>query len=184
MKVLLHVCCAICACGVVEELRTHGHQPVGFFYNPNIHPFIEFRRRLKAARILAARLSWDLRFVDRYGLYDYLNTVDYASTDRCLQCYRMRLAATARHAKEGSYEAFTTTLLASSHQQIADIERVGAEVAEEAGVAFLRGSWSNLERDAAQSPRSAGLYKQQYCGCIFSEYDRYKDTTVHTYKET
>lgn len=179
MAILVHVCCAECLLGPLDELRERGF--VGYFYNPNIHPLIEFRRRLKAVRVVAEQLHLDCLCDESYGLWDFLDRVDYRSDDRCRGCYVMRLRRTAEVAREHGMEAFTTTLLVSRHQKHDLVRQVGRQIAEETGMPFAYYDWRHLSEAGHEEAKRRSIYRQQYCGCLFSEYDRYKDTGLHLY---
>ncbi|NLW50070.1 MAG: epoxyqueuosine reductase QueH [Candidatus Brocadiaceae bacterium] len=184
MRVLLHVCCAACAIEPAEELARNGHRVHGFFSNPNIHPFIEFRRRLKALKVLQERLPLPVTYQEDYGLPDWLAAVRWAApaAERCADCYRLRLARTAETAARGGYEAFATTLLSSTHQDHSVIRAIGEECARTHGVAFLAQDWRPLAERGHERARRMRLYLQNYCGCVFSEWERFRDTALHVYR--
>jgi hypothetical protein len=182
MHILLHTCCAVCLIGPYEQLTDEGHEVTGFFFNPNIHPLIEFRRRLKALKVLQERLPVEVIYEEDYGLYQYLEAVDWRSDHRCADCYRLRLDRTARETAERGFDAFTTTLFTSTHQDHETIREVGTRCAEQHGVEFLVRDWRDLAEHNHQQAKKMNLYRQQYCGCIFSENERYKDTTRHLYR--
>jgi hypothetical protein len=108
--------------------------------------------------------------------------VDYHSPDRCAHCYRMRLSRTAQEAAERGFDAMTTTLLGSTHQDHELIRQIGEECAQEAGVEFHYADWRNLAEEGHERAKAMRLYLQQYCGCVFSEHERFRDTTTHAYK--
>jgi len=182
MKVLLHICCAVCTIGPLEELQKEGHQVTGLFYNPNIHPFIEFRRRKKALKVLQERLPLPVIYEEEYGLEEYLKGVEWSSPRRCEDCYRLRLLRTAREAADRGMDAFTTTLLTSVHQKHDLVATVGRSCAEQHGVEFIYRDWRGLAGENRKRAAELRLYLQQYCGCVFSEYERFKDTTKHLYR--
>jgi predicted adenine nucleotide alpha hydrolase (AANH) superfamily ATPase len=182
MNVLLHICCAACAIEPFEQLKGGGHRVTGCFFNPNVHPLIEFRRRLKAVKVLQERLPMPVIYEEDYGLVAYLDAVDWHSPARCEGCYRLRLGHTARLAAERGFDAFTTTLLSSTHQDHELIRRLGQEAAEQSGVEFLYADWRGLAERGHERARGMHLYMQAYCGCIFSERERYKDSTLHLYR--
>jgi hypothetical protein len=183
MKILIHSCCAACLIGPWEQLTQQGYDVTALFYNPNIHPFIEFRRRLKAVKVLQERVPVPVIYVEDYGLADFMDTVvDYHAPDRCAHCYRMRLGRTAQEARERGFDAMTTTLLGSTHQDHELIRRIGRECAEQAGVEFYAEDWRELAEHGHERAREMRLYLQQYCGCVFSEHERFRDTTTHIYK--
>jgi predicted adenine nucleotide alpha hydrolase (AANH) superfamily ATPase len=182
VKILLHVCCAECTIGPYQQLAREGHEVTGFFYNPNIHPFIEFRRRKKALKVLQERLPIPVLYREEYGLEEYLDAVAWRSADRCADCYSLRLGATARTASREDFDAFTTTLLGSTHQDHDLIRRIGEECAAAAGVAFHVADWRAAAQEAHRRAKAMNLYCQNYCGCIFSEWERFRDTSLHRYR--
>jgi len=182
MKVLLHICCAACAIEPFEALSAQGHEVTGLFFNPNIHPLVEFRRRLKSVKVLQERLPMPVIFGEDYGLEVYLDAVDRHAPARCEGCYRLRLGHTARLAVGRGFGAFTTTLLSSTHQDHELVRRIGEEVGEQSGVPFLYADWRALSERGHERARAMRLYMQGYCGCIFSEWERFRDTGLHLYR--
>jgi len=184
MKVLLHICCAACAIEPVEQLEREGHEVTGCFCNPNIHPFIEFRRRMKALKVLQEHIRLPVVYEEDYGLSEWLGSVRWAGPrpQRCADCYRLRLARTAQRAAEGGFPAFATTLLSSTHQDHRVIRSVGAECARAHGVQFLAEDWRPLAELGHRRARQMRLYMQSYCGCVFSEWERFRDTGRHVYR--
>ena len=173
MKLLLHVCCAPCACALLPHFAK-SYQVLGYFYNPNIHPLLEFRKRLKAVKLLQEQEHFEARFEEDYGLMLFLNKVDYRSEKRCCDCYFLRLAASAKKARELKCDAFTTTLLASPHQGFAQVVEIGRKVSGDSGVKFLEEDLRPLHSEGLKVARQKMLYRQQYCGCIFSEWERFE----------
>jgi hypothetical protein len=182
MRVLLHICCGPCAIEPFERLEAEGHEVTGYFCNPNIHPLIEFRRRLKAVKVLQERLPLAVIHEEEYGLTEYLDAVNWRGPDRCADCYRLRLRRTARTAAGRGFDAFTTTLLSSTHQDHDLVRRIGREEAEAAGTAFLCADWREHAEAGHERARKMNLYLQNYCGCVFSERERFEDTTKHLYR--
>ena len=173
MKVLLHICCGPCATSTVTELRELGHDVTGLFYNPNIHPYREFAARLDAAKRLARDEGFDMICGEDYGLRDFLHEVRFDEDDRCGDCWRMRLTKTAEIAHEKGFDAFTTTLLISPHQDHEMIKKIAEGVSEEVGVSFLYHDFRPGFKKTYELSRDHDLYRQKYCGCIFSEYERF-----------
>ena len=138
MKVLIHVCCAPCLIGPLDALRQEGLQPAGFFYNPNIHPFLEFRKRIKAVRVFLEKDDLPVEIIEEYGLEMFVRDIYRPERrERCRNCHFARLRRTAERAREMGFDAFTTTLLGSPHQDH-DLLRESGERAEDlAGVSFL-----------------------------------------------
>jgi predicted adenine nucleotide alpha hydrolase (AANH) superfamily ATPase len=181
---VLHICCAACAIEPVEKLVGDGHEVAGFFSNPNVHPFVEFRRRMKALKVLQERIPFRVLYDDAYGLEDWLEAVRWSGPreDRCADCYRLRLGRTAEAAARNGCEAFATTLMASTHQDQALIRSVAEECARAHGVEFLAEDWRPLSERGHERARQMRLYLQNYCGCIFSEWERFRDTNLHVYR--
>jgi len=182
-RVLVHVCCAGCAAEVAGELTRQGVTFEGYFYNPNIHPLLEFRRRLKSCRVLAEDSGLAMSFDEDYGLVEWLRAVVGREAERCELCYRMRLGRTAEVARERGFEGFSTTLLVSPHQRHDLLRRVGEETAARVGVKFVYRDWRGLHGKGDERTHGRKLYRQQYCGCIYSEYERYRDTTRHLWQD-
>lgn len=182
MKILLHICCSVCTTGPFHELSDEGHEVTGYFYNPNIHPLIEYRRRLKSVKVLQERMPIKVIYDEAYGLTRFLEEVDWRSGERCRDCYRLRLGQTAEIAARQGVDAMTTTLLTSEHQAHEMVAEIGRRCAEERGIEFLYRDWRHMAEPNRGRAQDLGLYLQQYCGCIFSECDRYKDTGRHLYK--
>ena len=179
-RILVHTCCAHCLGKLITGLKNEpdAYAPVVFWSNPNIHPLIEWRRRLKAVKMLAERAQLPLIADETYGLVEFCRTVHghEAAPERCACCYALRLERAARAARDAGCPVFTSTLVTSRHQDHALIRAAGEAAGTAAGVAFLYRDWREAAADAGLVQM---LYHQQYCGCIFSEYDRYKDTTAH-----
>jgi len=184
MRLYLHACCAVCLAGVARRLRERGIDFTAFFYNPNVHPLLEWRKRLKATQVLCEREKIALEVDETYGLVEFVRSVVHHESvpERCEVCYRERLGRTAEHAKAAGVEAFSTTLLASREQDLALVRRVASEVSKNTGVAFMDADWRDAHDAADEIVRKMSLYRQQYCGCVYSEYDRYKDTRKELYR--
>jgi predicted adenine nucleotide alpha hydrolase (AANH) superfamily ATPase len=148
----------------------------GYFYNPNIHPLLEFRRRLKAARVLGEAEKFPIAFDEEYGLRKFLKDVDYSDGGRCRDCYEMRLVRTAEYARANGFDAFTTTLLVSHEQDNELLMVLGRRIAAGRGLEFYGEDLRYAQARGRALAKKRSLYRQQYCGCIFSEYERYKDT--------
>ncbi len=181
---VVHACCAPCLSAMLEELRGEGAVPTAYFYNPNIHPLLEFRRRLKACQVLAERERLPLVACGDYGLDAFLDAIGErrARPQRCRVCYAMRLEATARHAAEGGFAVFTSTLLVSPQQDRDAIVELGHAAAARFGVAFDDTDRRHLHDAGVERARRLQLYRQQYCGCIWSEFERYRDTAAELYR--
>jgi hypothetical protein len=178
---LVHACCAECLAAILDPLRGLGPLAV-FFHNPNVQPLLEFRRRLKAVQVLCDHERLDLVADDRYDLRRFLRTVPWDRPERCLACYRMRLQETACTAAARGMGRITTTLLASEHQDHEAVRRIGRDAASAHGLEFLYEDWRPLAARGRDEAKRRSLYRQQYCGCLFSEEERFAPTRVHLYR--
>jgi predicted adenine nucleotide alpha hydrolase (AANH) superfamily ATPase len=158
----------------VASLREEGIEPALFWYNPNIHPFTEYRSRRDALIDYAGQIGASLVQRDEYGLRAFLAAVGPDGADRCAHCYRVRLEETARRAAAHGYDSFSTTLLISPYQDHEALRTVAEAAAARHGAAFLYRDFRPLFRAGQQAARELGLYRQKYCGCIFSEEERYR----------
>jgi len=180
-SLLAHVCCGCCAAAILEPLRRFVRFSL-YFHNPNIQPLLEFRRRLKGVQVLADHERLDLLVDDRYDPKAFLHAVPWDRPARCLACYRLRLAATAQRAAARGFSAVTTTLLASTHQDHEAVRRIGEEEAAACGLAFHYEDWRPWAARGHEEAKRHNLYRQQYCGCLFSEEERFAPTTRHLYR--
>lgn len=171
---LLHICCAPCSIECIKTLRAENIQPVGYWYNPNIHPYTEYRSRKTTLEEYAKSIDMPLIVNNQYGLRPFLQAIGGAFDDRCETCYRLRLGETARCAAERGFESFTTTLLISPYQNHELIVKVAQEAAATHGVSFLYRDFRPTFKESQQIARESGFYMQKYCGCIFSEEERYR----------
>jgi predicted adenine nucleotide alpha hydrolase (AANH) superfamily ATPase len=167
VKLLLHVCCGVCIGGPLDALQARGAEVVGYFFNPNIQPEEEFRKRLEALRKFQAARGLEIVYDEGYDADRYVESVLPNDENRCLRCYRLRLRRTAQTAKKIGCDAFSTTLLVSRHQKHDLVRQAGDEAAAEFGIPFHYEDWRPLGRCSTEAARSAGLYRQKYCGCSF-----------------
>lgn len=174
MKLLMHTCCAPCSIMCIEKLREEGIEPTLYYHNPNIHPCKEYRLRKKTLIDYAKSVGAKLILDNEYGLRKFLQRVfpDYDS--RCEKCYRMRAFGTAKYAAENGFDTFTTTLLISPYQNHELIIKACEDAAEEYGIEFLYRDFRPFFKEGQEKARELGLYMQNYCGCIFSEEDKYR----------
>lgn len=173
MNTLLHICCAPCANQCIDVLRTDGCAVTGYWYNPNIHPFTEYRSRRNCLRDYAASIELPLIERNDYGLRPFVRAVAEDIDGRCVKCYSMRLYAAAHEAKEGGFDSFTSSLFISPYQNHELLREVAERAAAEYGVTFLYRDFRPLFRAGQERARELGMYIQKYCGCVFSEEERY-----------
>ena len=173
MKLFMHICCAPCANLPIEVLRADGVDLTGYWYNPNIHPFTEYRARRNCLQEYAKEISLPLVVRDEYGLRPFVRAVADDIAGRCVKCYEMRLFETARQAAEGGFDSFTSSLFISPYQNHELMREVAQRAAAEYGVRFLYRDFRPYFRDGQTFAREHGFYIQKYCGCVFSEEERY-----------
>ena len=173
MKLLMHTCCAPCSIMCIETLRNEGIEPTLYWYNPNIHPFTEYKMRKNTLVDYAKSIDCRLIVEDFYGLKPFIENVYPNFNDRCGVCYRLRLEQTAKYAAENGFDAFTTTLLVSPYQKHELIVSTAENMASEYGIRFIYRDFRPVFREGQDKAREMELYMQKYCGCIFSEEDRY-----------
>ena len=173
MNILLHTCCAPCLIYPLELLRLEGFEVTGFFYNPNIHPLLEYNERKKALTILnpGIKLIYPEYLPEEFFRAVNLNEVTPA---RCAICWRQRLAKTAAIASEKGFKYFSTTLLVSPYQDHELLKKIGNDIAKEVGVEFYYSDFRPGFRKARDEARAKGIYMQKYCGCIYSDIERFR----------
>ena len=169
----MHICCSNCCIYPLQILLSKGIETKGLWFNPNIHPYTEYSSRLNSLKKLQSIWKFDMEYIDEYPLDEFLKAVTGRAEKRCEACYFIRLDRTAEVAKKLCCNAFTTSLLASPYQKFDMIINIGKEAGKRHGVEFwaedLRQGW-NISRDLS---REFELYRQKYCGCIYSEMERF-----------
>lgn len=174
MNLLLHMCCGPCSAFPLKRLRELGYEPTGYFFNPNIHPFKEFTRRLETAKEFAQKSNLNIIADDMYALEDFLRRALDAPNGRCAMCYALRMKQAARYAREHGFDAFTTSLLVSPYQKHDAIRQAAEFAAAEEGIEFIYEDFRVGWKEGVAISRELELYRQPYCGCIFSEKERYQ----------
>lgn len=185
-SLLLHACCAPCSSYVLEYLNEYFAITV-FFYNPNITNRDEYQKRAVEIKRLISEIPHknDIKLI--YGKYDTDSFFELSKGleaqpeggQRCFKCYRLRLTETAKAAKAGGFDYFTTTLSISPHKNAQVLNEIGAELAAEYGTSYLFSDFKKKNGYKRSCELSAiyGLYRQSYCGCIYSKaISRRKDT--------
>lgn len=173
MRVLMHICCGPCLIYPLKTLRMEGVDVDGYFYNPNIHPYTEFKRRLESLEEYARSQGLNLTAEVGYDIEEFFRNVSGHEDERCAICYEMRLRKTAQFAWGAGYDAFTTTLLYSKYQKHDLIVQVADVLAREVGVPFLYRDFREGWAEGQEQSREFGMYRQKYCGCVYSEKERY-----------
>jgi predicted adenine nucleotide alpha hydrolase (AANH) superfamily ATPase len=173
MKVLLHVCCANCAIYPIKTMRKEGLDVMGFFYRHNIHPYTECLKRQEALKAYAEQIDLKVIYQEGYDLEGFIQNVVFRESERCNYCYHDRLRSTALLAKRGKFNYFSSTLLYSKHQQHELIRTMGESIGKSVGVPFLYQDYREGWKEGIECSKQMGLYRQHYCGCIYSEKERF-----------
>ncbi len=173
MKILLHACCAPCLVHPLDDLRSEAHDVTAIFFNPNIHPYTEYLRRLDAFNTYTAQNAVEvLTDGPQDGMEHWLREVVYRESQKCKVCFNYRMDAVAALAKERGFDAFSTTLFYSRFQKH-DLLRTTCEaMAEQHDIGFVYKDWRTGWTDGVKRYRKLGLYRQKYCGCVYSEKER------------
>ncbi len=179
-SLLMHICCAPC---LAYPLSTEfeAYAAIGYFYNQNIHPFQEYRKRVEALKDFTEQKGFRVIYNDDYDLkrsMEGMGKAGYEREDRCRWCYQDRLERTAKAARKLGIGSFTTTLLSSPHQLHEMVREIGEKVAETYNLYFVDYDTRDHYIDGANEVRDLDLHVQNYCGCIFSESDRFQKKLI------
>jgi len=173
LKLLLHICCAPCSIYPVKVLKEMGMDIMGFFYRYNIHPFQECMKREETLKQYSESIGLKVIYQADYKIEKFLQSIVFREKERCRYCYYDRLKATALVAKKGKFEGFTTTLLYSKFQNHELIRQTGEALAKNYGLKFFYHDFREGWKLGIEESKRLKMYRQQYCGCIYSEKDRY-----------
>ena len=172
MRILLHTCCGPCTAFPLSRLRDEGHDVEAFFYNPNIHPYREFLRRIKTMCQYAELVDLPCQLDRHYPLGETLQVL-MGATKRCDACYAHRLERAAQEASCKGFDAFSTTLLVSPYQDHDAVRSAGEAAGQLHDISFLYRDFRPGYEQGVRWAKRAQLYRQPYCGCVFSEYERF-----------
>ncbi len=189
MNILLHTCCSNCSILPFRLIKAEGHKFTGLWFNPNIHPLEEYSLRLDSLKRLSSLTSVDMLFLEDYRPEDYFRMLGLedefpesdeevdpetapGSPERCRACYELRLGKTAEEALKNGFDAFSSTLLISPYQDFEQLKSTGMEMAEKHNIEFYMMDFRPFFRDSMDAARDMDLYRQKYCGCIFSKKER------------
>ena len=174
MKLLMHTCCAPCSVYCIDSLRKENIEPTVYWYNPNIHPYMEYKARRDTLKEYTKSINVEAIFEEEYGLDEFCKNAIGDLKNRCQNyCYKVRLEQTAKFAKEHGFDTISTTLLVSPYQKHEILKEQGEEIAKKYGLNFLYRDFRVGFRKGQNKARELGLYMQKYCGCVFSEEMRY-----------
>ena len=175
-KILIHSCCGPCSSYVIEYLNKYFDITI-LYYNPNIYPFDEYQKRLATQEKIAYILNPNIKVINaKYDKDEYYKLIkghekDKEGEERCHICYRMRLLYTCLYAKEHNYDYFTTTLSVSPYKNSEIINNIGKELESKYNVNYLYADFKkrNGYKRSIELSKEYNLYRQDYCGCIFSK---------------
>lgn len=178
-KLLLHSCCGPCSSYVLEYLNKYFDITI-LYYNPNIYPAEEFFFRAEEQKRLIEQMKLNCGFIeDKFDDTEFYNAVKgYESVreggERCFRCYELRLRRTAVVAASESFDYFTTTLSISPHKNAQKLNEIGKKLSEEYGINYLYSDFKkkNGYKRSCELSEQYGIYRQNYCGCIFSKRER------------
>ena len=160
MRTLMHTCCAPCSVSCIRQLRSEGIEPVSYWFNPNIHPYQEYKARRDTLMAYAPSIGMELIVQEDYGLREFCRAVAEDLDHRCGKCYRLRLAQTAQYAADHGFDSFTSTLFVSPYQDPELLRQTAEEMAARYGVAFLYRDFRPGFREGQQQARELGFYMQ------------------------
>lgn len=185
MKLLLHQCCGPCSIYPISSLqKMEGVEITAYFYNPNIHPMQEFYRRMESAAIVNNRFGIDYIIDDQYGLIEFTRSNALHETRRCKHCYSVRIQQVAAKAKELNFNAFSSTLLYSKMQDHELIKAICEKESEKTGINFYYEDFREGWQEGIDISKTLEIYRQNYCGCIYSEEDRFKTVLPKKFAKT
>ncbi len=173
MKLFLHVCCGPCTIFPLKFLREMGVEVTGHFFNPNIHPFKEFKRRLSTLQDYALDSKLPLVVDTKYGLTDFLRKVVFHEAERCNICYLLRLEKTVSKAREMGFDSFSPTLLYSKYQNHPFLISLCKKLSAQYDIPFYYQDFREGWQYGIDASKELEMYRQPYCGCIYSEQERY-----------
>ena len=184
-SLLIHSCCAPCSSYVLEYLSQYFHITV-LYYNPNVYPPEEYSARVGEQRKLIEQLPviYPIEFVEGWYVPDEFYAVakgheqDKEGEERCFHCYQLRLNEAAKYAKEGGFDYFTTTLSISPLKKAAKLNEIGEQLGKDYGVSYLLSDFKKKEgyKRSVQLSQEYDLYRQNYCGCVYSKISSEKET--------
>ena len=175
---MLHCCCAHCSAYSIEYWRRQGYRTSVVWYNPNIHPYSEHKKRLESMQSLVKQLDCPFIEIEGYDIIRYFQAINGEETGRCRHCFRLRLQKTAEVALERGFSSFSSSLLISPHQKHELLAEIGSDIAEKTGIDFLYADLRKHYSESRHITKPLDLYRQQYCGCFYSEWERYAGIKV------
>ncbi len=173
MRILLHACCAPCLVYPLEDLGSDGHEVTVVFFNPNIHPYTEYLRRLDAFTVYTHENNVRVLNEDfREGMEEWFQQVVFREAHKCKICFNFRMDRIARLAQAKGFDAFSSTLFYSRFQKHDLLKSTCEAISEKYGVPLIYKDWRAGWNEGVKRYRKLGLYRQKYCGCVYSEKER------------
>ena len=173
MKILLHSCCGPCTIYPYQQLEEEGFEVTAYFHNPNIHPFREFKLRLSTFREYTATENIKNIIDNSYGLQQFVRKIAFNENKKCLICYKMRIENVALIAFEKGFDAFTTSLLYSKYQKHNKLREICNKISDDYKIPFVYRDFREGWQYGIEQSILKNMYRQPYCGCVFSEHERY-----------
>lgn len=173
MKILLHICCAPCSIYPIKELSKKFDTIEGYFYRHNIHPYKECLRRENEVKKYTKSLSISMIYEKEYKLETFIKNTIFKKTERCFYCYTDRIMSSAIKAKKGNFDCFSTTLLYSKFQKHQLIRSIAKSVSNKIDIPFYYDDFRVGWNQGIYESKNLKMYRQSYCGCIYSEKERY-----------
>ncbi len=174
-RLLLHICCGPCAIYPISYLKDMGMEIMGLYLNPNIHPLQEYLKRKHALTQVSSHMGFKVIYKDEeYNPMAYFRQICFRENNRCFYCYHMRLERTVSIALRGGFDYFSTTLLYSKFQKHDEIKKLCQDLSKGQKIKFFYHDFRQGWHYGIEKSKEMGIYRQQYCGCIFSEFERYK----------
>jgi len=173
-RILLHICCGPCSIYPVSYLQRKEMEIMGLYLNPNIHPLTEYIKRKKALEEVSQKMGFKVIYKDEeYNPKTYFRQISFREENRCFYCYQMRIERTISIAVRGGFDYFSTTLLYSKFQKHQIIKQLCEDLSKNK-IKFFYHDFREGWNFGIEKSKEMGIYRQQYCGCIFSEFERYK----------
>ncbi|MFC1482920.1 epoxyqueuosine reductase QueH [Candidatus Margulisiibacteriota bacterium] len=178
MRVLVNICGPAEGEIILRWLKERGYEAVGYFFNPNLHPYEEYRKVSLMTKMIATLHDHTVIFEKFYdNIEQYFKKAGSKNNDTpamCSACYQLRLEETARMAKKNTFDAFTSTLLTSQYRHHDEIQRLGMLISKKHKIKFLYEDLRKYRKEIKSVISHLNLYEQPYCGCVFSEKDYHK----------
>ncbi len=173
------MCCAPCTIYPLKILEQKSIEFMGFFYRHNIHPWSECIKREETLRSYSEQQDFRVIYQKTYELERFLQSVVFREKNRCRFCYHDRLYAAAKVAKKGKFDAFSSTLLYSRFQNHELIRETAESIGRQEGIPFFYRDFREGWKEGIEESKALNMYRQQYCGCIYSEKERFFCKGVH-----